>query len=923
MTREIDNFFPGMFDYLNVRVYDDEKTNLLKHWDNTFKYITQAHKTGSKVLVHCKMGVSRSASVVIAYAMKAYAYNFSTALRYVKLRRNCIKPNKSFLQQLETYQGMLDAMKNKEKLQRSKSETNLRTSSAKDGRLLPGSEPTPLIQAMNSAAASPSVVDQRTASSGRDSVDASGSPRASPQVRRSVTLNERRRPTERRPSSWSPDHVEAMVLLPKQQSQSLENLTPERKEEKTKNVLLPCSNGQNYSVSQNQVVYLQENVPSVKLIVSELESNRVRTQLARRNRRTIGGVEEAIWTQPREASALLLNQSVALLKPHQPINQLASKSQTSVKPFTATIHHPSHPHTQRNPNTHTATTNHHTTNHHLLCDSPAWTSCSPTNYYAPSSTTSTTSPTCLHTLTNTKPTLSSRAPSHHQTPTTTATTTTNNPTATTTTLLHPHHKSTDIHLCLSKSMATTGSPHTAADTTPASPTPAVSRRRHQQVHADPIAHLRTQHPPQQPAPPPPSVASISLRNHHREMPSRHASWGSGDTKTLPPPARNSSWAAFDLRPNIASTQFLRGGCSSTTQPADAASSSVFAYDRDDIPWHPGTVKRTKQKIESCAVVKRKCSIVPDLNRAGHAPPPPLTAQRLAPTNRWHSEELLPPGAARKLSPTTSIATFHRLSASAPETCTIGCLATGAATTTTAKRRNHQSRNTRSLQPQRSLDANNEGATTAFAATTTSSPYGLVQNLKQNFEAGQQPNVQKKVKSLPSSPIAAHPDKSAAAPDRQFNKFSEPLLDNAEERNVRGLVDLYEVHKANHPAYAIKPRPRSEYIANTSFGFCKPPHMLSHATIFGYRPPDDARRPPVPPAASVAPSVRHTLGGGGAASSCFGVGVPSPVVVSSTTLVSGGSNTLSFRKMQQHGKTHPLTRLGLTNPRLSTATYNTM
>lgn len=133
VTREIDNFFPGMFTYLNVRVYDDEKTDLLKHWDDTFKYITKAKKEGSKVLVHCKMGVSRSASVVIAYAMKAYNWDFSQAWKHVKEKRNCIKPNNSFLLQLETYQGILDAMKNKEKLQRSKSDTNLKSpSSVKD-----------------------------------------------------------------------------------------------------------------------------------------------------------------------------------------------------------------------------------------------------------------------------------------------------------------------------------------------------------------------------------------------------------------------------------------------------------------------------------------------------------------------------------------------------------------------------------------------------------------------------------------------------------------------------------------------------------------------------------------------------------------------------------------------------------------------
>lgn len=234
-----------MFEYFNVRVYDDEKTNLLKHWDNTFKYISQAKKEGSKVLVHCKMGVSRSASVVIAYAMKAYDWSFSKALDHVKTNRNCIKPNKNFLTQLETYQGILMAMKNKEKLQRSKSDTNLR--STKDARLLPGSEPTPLIQAFNAAAKKLNV----------------------------SAFQNRNINCLPRPKSWSPDSVESAVLLPKQHSLSLENLPPERNDLKTKNnVRLPCRNGQNYSVSQNHVFQLEEYLSSVKLIVNELESKR-------------------------------------------------------------------------------------------------------------------------------------------------------------------------------------------------------------------------------------------------------------------------------------------------------------------------------------------------------------------------------------------------------------------------------------------------------------------------------------------------------------------------------------------------------------------------------------------------------------------------------------------------------------------------
>ncbi|XP_041977687.1 protein phosphatase Slingshot homolog 1 isoform X2 [Aricia agestis] len=223
VTREIDNFFPGMFDYLNIRVYDDEKTDLLKHWDNTFKYINKARNEGSKVLVHCKMGISRSASVVIAYAMKAFNWNFDRALKHVKEKRSCIKPNNNFLNQLETYQGILDAMKNKEKLQRSKSETNLKAPKSATKIENKATDTTPLVLALTGS-------------------------------------------YTRRPRSWSPDTKLASELLPPT-SVSLENLASE-----TRHKLMPCANG-SYSVSPNQIIRLKEEGSlSVKHIVNEIEN---------------------------------------------------------------------------------------------------------------------------------------------------------------------------------------------------------------------------------------------------------------------------------------------------------------------------------------------------------------------------------------------------------------------------------------------------------------------------------------------------------------------------------------------------------------------------------------------------------------------------------------------------------------------------
>ncbi|XP_034037047.1 protein phosphatase Slingshot homolog 3 isoform X1 [Thalassophryne amazonica] len=109
VTREIDNFFPESFTYMNVRVYDVEATDLLSHWTDTYNFINTARESGQAVLVHCKMGVSRSASTVIAYAMKQQHWSLDVALAYVSEHRPIIKPNEGFMKQLQTYSGILIA----------------------------------------------------------------------------------------------------------------------------------------------------------------------------------------------------------------------------------------------------------------------------------------------------------------------------------------------------------------------------------------------------------------------------------------------------------------------------------------------------------------------------------------------------------------------------------------------------------------------------------------------------------------------------------------------------------------------------------------------------------------------------------------------------------------------------------------------
>ncbi|XP_036908234.1 protein phosphatase Slingshot homolog 1 isoform X2 [Sturnira hondurensis] len=126
VTREIDNFFPGLFAYHNIRVYDEETTDLLAHWNEAYHFINKAKRNHSKCLVHCKMGVSRSASTVIAYAMKEFGWPLEKAYNYVKQKRSITRPNAGFMRQLSEYEGILDASKQRHnKLWRQQTESCL------------------------------------------------------------------------------------------------------------------------------------------------------------------------------------------------------------------------------------------------------------------------------------------------------------------------------------------------------------------------------------------------------------------------------------------------------------------------------------------------------------------------------------------------------------------------------------------------------------------------------------------------------------------------------------------------------------------------------------------------------------------------------------------------------------------------------
>ena len=61
------------FEYLHVKVHDMNEEDILAHFEESNKFIGEAlaQSKDNKVLVHCGAGLSRSASLCLAYMMVA------------------------------------------------------------------------------------------------------------------------------------------------------------------------------------------------------------------------------------------------------------------------------------------------------------------------------------------------------------------------------------------------------------------------------------------------------------------------------------------------------------------------------------------------------------------------------------------------------------------------------------------------------------------------------------------------------------------------------------------------------------------------------------------------------------------------------------------------------------------------------------
>lgn len=86
-----------------IQASDVPREDLIKHFEDTNKFIRDSLAEERNVLVHCYFGVSRSATIVIAYIMDKYKLGYEAALHRVKSRRRFVMPNPGFVTQLKLF----------------------------------------------------------------------------------------------------------------------------------------------------------------------------------------------------------------------------------------------------------------------------------------------------------------------------------------------------------------------------------------------------------------------------------------------------------------------------------------------------------------------------------------------------------------------------------------------------------------------------------------------------------------------------------------------------------------------------------------------------------------------------------------------------------------------------------------------------
>ena len=99
----INTKLPENIKELHLKIRDTDDFEIINYFEEANHFIQKCRKEGCNILVHCKFGISRSPSFIIAYLIKYNKLSVDEALKLVNRKRFQIKPNKGFINQLYRY----------------------------------------------------------------------------------------------------------------------------------------------------------------------------------------------------------------------------------------------------------------------------------------------------------------------------------------------------------------------------------------------------------------------------------------------------------------------------------------------------------------------------------------------------------------------------------------------------------------------------------------------------------------------------------------------------------------------------------------------------------------------------------------------------------------------------------------------------
>ncbi|KAG2465811.1 dual specificity protein phosphatase 4 [Polypterus senegalus] len=101
------NHFEDVYQYKCIPVEDNHKADISSWFIEAIEYIDSVKDSNGRVLVHCQAGISRSATICLAYLMKKKRVKLEEAFEFVKQRRSIISPNFSFMGQLLQFESQV------------------------------------------------------------------------------------------------------------------------------------------------------------------------------------------------------------------------------------------------------------------------------------------------------------------------------------------------------------------------------------------------------------------------------------------------------------------------------------------------------------------------------------------------------------------------------------------------------------------------------------------------------------------------------------------------------------------------------------------------------------------------------------------------------------------------------------------------